>query len=162
MACMGKKEFECKKCDLKHYMYPYLFRLTMSSSPCYTLINIGLFNIIKQDFYRIFSGYKKKFCKVFIGSMCTYCSTLYLLAIMYFKMFTEQVHILFLSDTDCFSLPDFGNATPIGQKKTLYRSGEKVTYKCPNNYLLDGPNTIQCINSQWIGKPICRGTSMKF
>ncbi|VFV23171.1 Hypothetical predicted protein [Lynx pardinus] len=59
-------------------------------------------------------------------------------------------------NTDCFSLPDFGNATPIGQKKTLYRSGEKVTYKCPNNYLLDGPNTIQCINSQWIGKPICR------
>uniref|UniRef100_A0A667IER2 Complement factor H n=1 Tax=Lynx canadensis TaxID=61383 RepID=A0A667IER2_LYNCA len=62
-------------------------------------------------------------------------------------------------NTDCFSLPDFGNATPIGQKKTLYRSGEKVTYKCPNNYLLDGPNTIQCINSQWIGKPICRGIS---
>ncbi|XP_043424297.1 complement factor H-like isoform X1 [Prionailurus bengalensis] len=59
-------------------------------------------------------------------------------------------------NTDCFSLPDFGNATPIGQKKTLYRSGEKVTYKCPNNYLLDGPNTIQCVNSQWIGKPICR------
>ncbi|XP_049491267.1 complement factor H-like [Panthera uncia] len=65
-------------------------------------------------------------------------------------------------NTDCFSLPDFGNATPIGQKKTFYRSGEKVTYKCPNNYLLDGPNTIQCINSQWIGKPMCRGTSMKF
>ncbi|GAB5583677.1 complement factor H isoform X3 [Prionailurus iriomotensis] len=62
-------------------------------------------------------------------------------------------------NTDCFSLPDFGNATPIGQKKTLYRSGEKVTYKCPNNYLLDGPNTIQCVNSQWIGKPICRGIS---
>ncbi|XP_042781869.1 complement factor H isoform X6 [Panthera leo] len=59
-------------------------------------------------------------------------------------------------NTDCFSLPDFGNATPIGPKKTFYRSGEKVTYKCPNNYLLDGPNTIQCINSQWIGKPICR------
>ncbi|XP_042781868.1 complement factor H isoform X5 [Panthera leo] len=62
-------------------------------------------------------------------------------------------------NTDCFSLPDFGNATPIGPKKTFYRSGEKVTYKCPNNYLLDGPNTIQCINSQWIGKPICRGIS---
>ncbi|XP_053764966.1 complement factor H-like isoform X2 [Panthera pardus] len=59
-------------------------------------------------------------------------------------------------NTDCFSLPDFGNATPIGPKKTFYRSGEKVTYKCPNNYLLDGPNTIQCINSQWIGKPVCR------
>ncbi|XP_043424289.1 complement factor H isoform X3 [Prionailurus bengalensis] len=62
-------------------------------------------------------------------------------------------------NTDCFSLPDFGNATPIGQKKTLYRSGEKVTYKCPNNYLLDGPNTIQCISNQWIGKPICRDIS---
>ncbi|XP_078297510.1 complement factor H-like isoform X2 [Panthera onca] len=59
-------------------------------------------------------------------------------------------------NTDCFSLPDFGNATPIGPKKTFYRSGEKVTYKCPHNYLLDGPNTIQCINSQWIGKPMCR------
>ncbi|XP_078297409.1 complement factor H-like [Panthera onca] len=62
-------------------------------------------------------------------------------------------------NTDCFSLPDFGNATPTGPKKTFYRSGEKVTYKCPHNYLLDGPNTIQCINSQWIGKPMCRDIS---
>ncbi|KAF0879528.1 CFAH factor, partial [Crocuta crocuta] len=59
-------------------------------------------------------------------------------------------------NTDCFSLPDFGNAIPIGQPKAFYRTGEKVTYKCPSHYLLDGPNTIQCINSQWIGKPICR------
>uniref|UniRef100_A0A673T9I6 Complement factor H n=1 Tax=Suricata suricatta TaxID=37032 RepID=A0A673T9I6_SURSU len=60
---------------------------------------------------------------------------------------------------DCFSLPDFGNATPIGRQKAVYRSGEKVTYKCPRHYLLDGPNTVQCINSQWIGKPICKDIS---
>uniref|UniRef100_A0A673TA56 Complement factor H n=1 Tax=Suricata suricatta TaxID=37032 RepID=A0A673TA56_SURSU len=64
--------------------------------------------------------------------------------------------------TDCFSLPDFGNATPIGQQKAVYKSGEKVTYKCPTSHLVDGPNTVQCINSQWIGKPRCKGTSMKF
>ncbi|XP_022364363.1 complement factor H-like [Enhydra lutris kenyoni] len=61
--------------------------------------------------------------------------------------------------TDCFGLPDFGIAIPIGPKKDSYRSEEKVTYMCPNNYQLDGPNFIQCIKSQWIGKPICKDIS---
>ncbi|XP_059269287.1 complement factor H-like isoform X7 [Mustela nigripes] len=61
--------------------------------------------------------------------------------------------------TDCFGLPDFGIAIPIGRKKDSYRSEEKVTYICPNNYQLDGPNFIQCIKSQWIGKPICKDIS---
>ncbi|XP_045838409.1 complement factor H isoform X3 [Meles meles] len=63
--------------------------------------------------------------------------------------------------TDCFGLPDFGIAIPIGPKKDSYRSEEKVTYTCPNNYQLDGPNFIQCIKSQWIGKPICKDISCK-
>lgn len=81
---------------------------------------------------------------------------------MYFKRFTKQVRILFLSETDCVGLPDFGNAIPIGLMKESYRSEEKVTYTYPKYYELDGPNFIQCIKSQWIGKPICKGTSIKF
>ncbi|XP_035578151.1 complement factor H isoform X2 [Zalophus californianus] len=61
--------------------------------------------------------------------------------------------------TDCFGLPDFGNAIPIGLMKESYRSEEKVTYRCPKYYQLDGPNFVQCIKSQWIGKPTCKDTS---
>ncbi|KAF3823371.1 hypothetical protein GH733_010807, partial [Mirounga leonina] len=59
----------------------------------------------------------------------------------------------------CSSLPDFGDAMLIGPKKDSYRSGEKVTYKCPEYYQLDGSNIVQCIKSQWIGRPICRDVS---
>ena len=76
---------------------------------------------------------------------------------MYFKRFTEQVRVLFLSETDCFNLPSFGNAIPIGPKKVLYRSEEKVTYRCPTYYHMDGPNFVQCLNGQWIGSPVCKG-----
>ncbi|KAF3813097.1 hypothetical protein GH733_018954, partial [Mirounga leonina] len=58
--------------------------------------------------------------------------------------------------TDCFGLPDFGNAIPVGPMKESYKSEEKVTYKCPKYYELDGPNFVQCIKSQWIGKPTCK------
>ncbi|XP_034866058.1 complement factor H-like isoform X3 [Mirounga leonina] len=61
--------------------------------------------------------------------------------------------------TDCFGLPDFGNAIPIGPMKESYKSEEKVTYKCPKYYELDGPNFVQCIKSQWIGKPTCKDIS---
>uniref|UniRef100_A0A8C7BWG7 Sushi domain-containing protein n=1 Tax=Neovison vison TaxID=452646 RepID=A0A8C7BWG7_NEOVI len=61
--------------------------------------------------------------------------------------------------TDCFGLPDFGIAIPIGPKKDLYRSEEKVTFVCPKNYQLDGPNFIQCIKSQWTGEPKCKDIS---
>ncbi|XP_034866057.1 complement factor H-like isoform X2 [Mirounga leonina] len=62
-------------------------------------------------------------------------------------------------ETDCFGLPDFGNAIPIGPMKESYKSEEKVTYKCPKYYELDGPNFVQCIKSQWIGKPTCKDIS---
>ncbi|XP_032173790.1 complement factor H-like isoform X4 [Mustela erminea] len=61
--------------------------------------------------------------------------------------------------TDCFGLPDFGIAIPIGPKKDLYRSEEKVTFVCPKIYQLDGPNFIQCIKGQWIGEPKCKDNS---
>ncbi|XP_004756526.1 complement factor H isoform X1 [Mustela putorius furo] len=61
--------------------------------------------------------------------------------------------------TDCFGLPDFGIAIPIGRKKDLYRSEEKVTFVCPKIYQLDGPNFIQCIKGQWIGEPKCKDIS---
>ncbi|XP_035578089.1 complement factor H-like [Zalophus californianus] len=56
----------------------------------------------------------------------------------------------------CSSLPDFGDAMLIGPKKESYRSEEKVTYTCPEYYQLDGSNIVQCIKSQWMGRPICR------
>uniref|UniRef100_A0A673SXN5 Sushi domain-containing protein n=1 Tax=Suricata suricatta TaxID=37032 RepID=A0A673SXN5_SURSU len=75
------------------------------------------------------------------------------------------INIIFIQFTVSFSvisfLPDFGNATPIGQQKAVYKSGEKVTYKCPTSHLVDGPNTVQCINSQWIGKPRCKDPNEK-
>ncbi|XP_034864078.1 complement factor H-like [Mirounga leonina] len=43
--------------------------------------------------------------------------------------------------------------------KESYKSEEKVTYKCPKYYELDGPNFVQCIKSQWIGKPTCKDIS---
>ncbi|KAG8518873.1 Complement factor H, partial [Galemys pyrenaicus] len=61
--------------------------------------------------------------------------------------------------SDCYELPSFDDATPIGQKKESYRSGEKVTYTCPKYHQIDGSNTIQCINSKWIGRPTCRDAS---
>nr|XP_025847140.1 complement factor H [Vulpes vulpes] len=61
--------------------------------------------------------------------------------------------------TDCFNLPSFGNAIPIGPKKVVYRSEEKVTYRCPTYYLLDGPDFVQCLNGQWIGSPVCKDMS---
>jgi len=61
--------------------------------------------------------------------------------------------------TDCVGLPDFGNAIPKGLMKESYKSEEKVTYECPKYYQLDGPNFVQCIKSQWIGKPTCKDIS---
>ncbi|XP_008266937.2 complement factor H [Oryctolagus cuniculus] len=61
--------------------------------------------------------------------------------------------------TDCVNLPSFDGAIPIGKKKKSYRSGEQVSYKCPENYRLDGPGVITCINSRWIGKPTCKDVS---
>ncbi|XP_055966555.1 complement factor H-like [Sorex fumeus] len=61
--------------------------------------------------------------------------------------------------TDCSSLPKFPNAMLIGPKKSSYKSGVKVTFKCSYNYQLDGPNFAQCVNSKWIGGPACRDVS---
>lgn len=76
--------------------------------------------------------------------------------------FSEHINILFLSETDCVNLPSFDGAIPIGKKKKSYRSGEQVSYTCPENYRLDGPGVITCINSRWIGKPTCKGTLISF
>uniref|UniRef100_A0A8D1T1H3 Sushi domain-containing protein n=1 Tax=Sus scrofa TaxID=9823 RepID=A0A8D1T1H3_PIG len=62
-------------------------------------------------------------------------------------------------NTDCFDLPTFNDAVVIGPKKPSYRSGEQVTFKCLQYFQLEGPNTIRCIKSRWIGKPACRDVS---
>ncbi|KAM5237780.1 complement factor H-like [Ctenodactylus gundi] len=61
--------------------------------------------------------------------------------------------------TDCFDLPIFEDAIPKEQKKDYYRSGEQVTYKCPQFYQIDGSNIVTCINGKWIGKPKCKDNS---
>lgn len=62
-------------------------------------------------------------------------------------------------NTDCFDLPTFNDAVVIGPKKPSYKSGEQVTFKCLQYFQLEGPNTIRCIKSRWIGKPACRDVS---
>ncbi|XP_043779767.1 complement factor H-related protein 1-like [Cervus elaphus] len=61
--------------------------------------------------------------------------------------------------TDCFNLPSFDDAVFIGQKKKSYRSGEQVAFKCRPYYQLNGSNTIQCVKSKWIGRPVCKDVS---
>ncbi|XP_055000535.1 complement factor H [Sorex araneus] len=62
-------------------------------------------------------------------------------------------------ETNCLSLPKFNNAILVSSKKNSYKSGEKVTFKCSDNYQLDGPSYTECFNSKWIGGPICRDVS---
>ncbi|XP_055276120.1 complement factor H-like [Moschus berezovskii] len=61
--------------------------------------------------------------------------------------------------TDCFNLPSFDDAVLTGKKKKSYRSGEQVAFKCRPYYQLEGSNTIQCVKSRWIGRPVCRDVS---
>ncbi|DAA21475.1 TPA: complement factor H-related 1-like isoform 1 [Bos taurus] len=61
--------------------------------------------------------------------------------------------------TNCVNLPTFEDAVLIDREKDFYRSGEQVAFKCLSYYQLDGPNTIQCIKSKWIGRPACRDVS---
>uniref|UniRef100_UPI004038C72E complement factor H-like isoform X3 n=1 Tax=Callospermophilus lateralis TaxID=76772 RepID=UPI004038C72E len=61
--------------------------------------------------------------------------------------------------TDCFNLPNFDDATLLGERKESYKSGDQVTYRCPKFYQVDGSNTITCINGKWIGKPMCKDMS---
>lgn len=61
--------------------------------------------------------------------------------------------------TDCLSIPNFNNSILIGPKKSLYKSGEQVTFRCADNYRLDGSSFTQCIKSKWIGGPTCRDIS---
>ncbi|XP_005375170.1 PREDICTED: complement factor H isoform X2 [Chinchilla lanigera] len=58
--------------------------------------------------------------------------------------------------TDCFNVPTFEGVILVGQKKEFYRSGEQVTYGCPQFHYLDGSNTVTCANGKWIGEPKCK------
>ncbi|VTJ90335.1 Hypothetical predicted protein, partial [Marmota monax] len=63
--------------------------------------------------------------------------------------------------TDCFNLPNFDDATLLGERKESYKSGDQVTYRCPKFYQVEGSNTITCINGKWIGKPMCKDSTGK-
>lgn len=61
--------------------------------------------------------------------------------------------------TDCDFLPTFENAEPTENKKYIYRSGEQVTFKCLPSYQMDGSDFVTCVNSKWVGKPVCKDNS---
>ncbi|KAK1327970.1 hypothetical protein QTO34_012392 [Cnephaeus nilssonii] len=61
-------------------------------------------------------------------------------------------------ETICSSPPSYGNAILIGQPKNSYKSGEQVTYRCPDYYQMDGSNFVECRGGIWIGRPTCKET----
>ncbi|XP_076797410.1 complement factor H-like isoform X1 [Arvicanthis niloticus] len=63
--------------------------------------------------------------------------------------------------TDCDNLPKFENAILIEEAKNSYRSGEQVTFKCLPNHQMNGSNIVTCIQSKWIGNPVCKDSTGK-
>ncbi|XP_052057237.1 complement factor H-like isoform X9 [Apodemus sylvaticus] len=61
--------------------------------------------------------------------------------------------------TDCEFLPTFETAIPKEKAKISYRSGEQVSFKCPPSYQMDGSDIVTCVNSRWIGEPVCKDNS---
>lgn len=61
--------------------------------------------------------------------------------------------------TDCLNLPVFDVAIPSGRRKHTYKSGDQVTYTCPENYRMTGSSVVTCVNSKWIGTPMCQDVS---
>lgn len=61
--------------------------------------------------------------------------------------------------TDCDNLPTFEIAKPTEKKKKSYRSGEQVTFRCPPPYRMDGSEIVTCVNTKWIGQPVCKDNS---
>uniref|UniRef100_A0ABK0KZJ3 Complement factor H n=1 Tax=Rattus norvegicus TaxID=10116 RepID=A0ABK0KZJ3_RAT len=61
--------------------------------------------------------------------------------------------------TDCDNLPTFEIAKPTEKKKKSYRSGEQVTFRCPPPYRMDGSDIVTCVNTKWIGQPVCKDNS---
>ncbi|XP_016072446.1 PREDICTED: complement factor H-like isoform X2 [Miniopterus natalensis] len=59
----------------------------------------------------------------------------------------------------CSQPPSFDNAIFVGPRKTLYRSGDRVTYRCQEYYQMDGLNYVTCKNNRWIGSLTCKDTS---
>lgn len=87
-----------------------------------------------------------------------------MLHILYIIQFPEDItrYIVFLSGTDCDSLPKFENAIPIDHERESYRSGEQVAFKCAPSYHMNGSNIVTCANSLWVGELICKGSLINF
>nr|AAA37416.1 complement factor H-related protein [Mus musculus] len=63
--------------------------------------------------------------------------------------------------TNCDVLPTIENAIIRGKKKKSYRTGEQVTFRCQSPYQMNGSDTVTCVNSRWIGKPVCKDSRGK-
>uniref|UniRef100_A0A0A6YVP8 Complement factor H n=1 Tax=Mus musculus TaxID=10090 RepID=A0A0A6YVP8_MOUSE len=61
--------------------------------------------------------------------------------------------------TDCDVLPTVKNAIIRGKSKKSYRTGEQVTFRCQSPYQMNGSDTVTCVNSRWIGQPVCKDNS---
>ncbi|XP_019493559.1 PREDICTED: complement factor H isoform X3 [Hipposideros armiger] len=63
---------------------------------------------------------------------------------------------------ECSQPPSFGNAILMSKRKSSYKPGAELAYKCPQYFQMEGSNTVQCIKGKWLGKPTCRGKEMTF
>nr|KAF6399637.1 complement factor H [Molossus molossus] len=61
--------------------------------------------------------------------------------------------------TTCSDPPRFRNAKLTHQTKTLYQPGDKVAYRCEDDYEMDGSSSVECRDGRWIGEPLCRDVS---
>lgn len=60
---------------------------------------------------------------------------------------------------NCPSPPNYDNAYLQGSRRSSYSRGERVTYKCKEDYQMDGSSSIECRDGMWIGTPTCKDLS---
>ncbi|KAM5205847.1 complement factor H-like isoform 5-T5 [Hipposideros larvatus] len=60
---------------------------------------------------------------------------------------------------ECSHPPSFDNAILMSKRKSSYKPGAELAYKCPQYFQMEGSNTVQCIKGKWLGKPTCRDVS---
>ncbi|XP_071985163.1 complement factor H-related protein 5-like isoform X2 [Engystomops pustulosus] len=57
--------------------------------------------------------------------------------------------------SECGPPPHVQYGDTLGIQKSSYKSGESVTYKCPQYYILNGDINVQCLHGVWGEAPEC-------
>ncbi|XP_066548494.1 complement factor H [Amia ocellicauda] len=55
----------------------------------------------------------------------------------------------------CGAPPAVANADIVGSRRSSYRDGESIEYKCRTYYYLEGSRSVTCNRGQWTNPPIC-------